>query len=136
MSYAGYGNPFYSDKGFDLNQGMQSMIGQIPGQRDRSLNDLHQYLSMLGQGNMRQAQLGADLYNQDDPMAHSYARMNAEQGARDTTMQGMAGARADSSNQYAQWLQSLLTPYMNRAAQAPNQKKQTTIGYGGFQVGF
>jgi hypothetical protein len=126
-------NPFFSSKGFNLSQGMQSYIGQIPGQQQRSLDSLRSYLSQLGQGNVRQAQLGAQLYNPDDPMMASYARMNAEQGARDTSMNVLGKATADSNAQYEDWLHGLLSQYYGVQGQ-PKQKQSNGLGGIGGQI--
>ena len=114
------GNPFYKPNGeYSNNQGVQSLIGG--GYANGAFNTngtgsaldlLKHYLSLKGEGDVRQAQLGSELYSQNDPLMGGYARMNAEQNARNNTTMGVAGAQADFAKNNQDHLWALLSQYL------------------------
>ena len=129
------GNPFYGPKGFNTNQGLQTILSQgyqggafNPNGTGGALDALHRFFNMQGDQNVRQAQLGSRLYSPDDPYAQSYARMNAEQGARNQTMLGMGQAQAGFARQNQDFLQQLLMAYMQPTLQKKPKTNYAQIG--------
>ena len=128
-------NPFYDANGqFNAKQGAQSVLGGAFGSgafnangTGTALDLLKHYLTMKGEGDVRQAQLGSELYSNNDPLMGGYARMNAEQNARNNTTMGVAGAQADFAKnaQDQSWglLHQYLAPYL-----VPKPKKKSAWG--------
>lgn len=116
----GYGdNPFLRPDGFNTQQGVQSILGggahagafNADGS-GAALELLKHYLQLKGEGDVRQAQLGADLYSPNDPLMGQYARNNAELHARDNTTMGVAQAQAGFAQNNSDHLWALLQQYL------------------------
>lgn len=124
-------NPFFKNDGtYSNNQGVQSLIGGgyragafDPTGGGAAYDALAKYYGARGDADVRQAQTGAELYAPNDPLTSGYARMNAEQHARDNTTMGLGAARAGfaKNNQDHLWalLQQYLQPTLERRPKGP-----------------
>lgn len=136
----GAGNPFYHNGQFSMLQGLQSLTGSgyqagafSPYGNPAYLDAMQKYLGSQRDAQVRRAQVGAQMYNPDDPMAAMYARTSAENGAMQAGEQAMAGARAQAgqqaSGQYWDLLRAYMQPYL-----AHYQKQGPSASFAGYGV--
>jgi hypothetical protein len=100
-------------------------------QSQRALDALRKYLTMQGDARVHGAQLGADLYNQNDPLARMFATQTATNSAQSDTANALASASASFEGKNLDWLHQALLELMK-----PKQKQQTTIGFGPASLSF
>lgn len=140
----GAGNPFYNAQGqFNMNQGTQSLIGAgygageyDPSGQGAYLDALRRYLSGVGAGQIRQAQLGAQLYSPNDPMMENYARMNAEQSANSNLYNTLASAQAGAASQNRDFYHQLYLQYLQPTLRRnPRQPGSVSLGPVGASAG-
>lgn len=140
-SMAPQGNPFYDANGsFNMNQGLQSLVGGSfgsgvfnPTGQGPALDALRKYLTGLGQGQMRQQQLGADLYMPGDPMMANYARINGEQNMNTNLFNQLGGAQAGFARNNMDFLQQLLMQYMQPTLRR-NPRQGASVSFGGYGI--
>lgn len=78
---------------------------------------LQKWLDLAGAGDMRKAQLGAQLYAYDDPTTAQYIRANAEQSVRDRNALALSQGVAGNIQKNQDFLQQLLAMYFGRSLQ-------------------
>jgi hypothetical protein len=113
----GGNNPFTDTGRFNAAYGVNSILaggygsGAFNPGMPSWLGDYAKYLTGQGAGDVHKAEMGAELYNPDDPLAGSYARMNAEQSARDRISTALSGAYGQAGQQQNQNYWNLLQSY-------------------------